>query len=470
MKKTLYILAIVMPLFCIAQKQGNIWYFGDHAGLNFNNNPPTPLSDGQTDFLDITHQWNEGASSISDSSGLLLFYTNGMTIWNNQQEVLLNGDNLMGSSSSTQSSIIVPKPNSQRYFYVFTTDALENQFQNGLRYSVVDMCLDNGKGGVIDNSKNIPLVDTTSEKLACVRHANGIDYWILTHKYNSDAFYAFRLTMTGVVDTIISHTGTSDQIGWGGQMIFYNNGQKIVYSMVTTFSYAKTLLLDFNTTTGVVSNEQILSTGGCEWGVAVSPNNSKLYTCNSCSGQMFQYNLNAGNLNSVIASKTFMAQNPYWRSFQLGTDGKIYISKTKAGNNGSDYITRIESPNNLFPACNLVDSAIYLGGKNCSFGLPNFIAGYDYSNTDVDCGTKIDEFSQQLIKIFPNPSTSTFTIQLPTQQSFTLSVIDITGRKVFENKNASGTISIDASEFSSGVYFVKAVNERTVLIGKMVKE
>ncbi|MGB3948797.1 MAG: T9SS type A sorting domain-containing protein [Bacteroidia bacterium] len=49
-------------------------------------------------------------------------------------------------------------------------------------------------------------------------------------------------------------------------------------------------------------------------------------------------------------------------------------------------------------------------------------------------------------------------------------VIDVTERKVYETKNASGTIIIDASEFSSGVYFVKAVNERTVLMGKMVKE
>jgi len=95
------------------------------------------------------------------------------------------------------------------------------------------------------------------------------------------------------------------------------------------------------------------------------------------------------------------------------------------------------------------------------------------SNTiTTDSTLGINEEYQQLaqLSIFPNPSTSTFTIQLPVQQSFTVSVIDITGRKVYSTKNASGTIIIDATGFSSGVYFVKAVNERTVLMGKMVKE
>ena len=84
-------------------------------------------------------------------------------------------------------------------------------------------------------------------------------------------------------------------------------------------------------------------------------------------------------------------------------------------------------------------------------------------------GIKEQELSTQLI-IYPNPSTSIFTIQLPTQQRFTLSITDITGRNVYENKTATGVITIDASGFSSGVYFVKAINERTVLTGKLIKE
>lgn len=72
--------------------------------------------------------------------------------------------------------------------------------------------------------------------------------------------------------------------------------------------------------------------------------------------------------------------------------------------------------------------------------------------------------------IYPNPSNSSFTIKLPTKQSFLLSVIDITGRNVYENKNALGTVVIDATDFGSGVYFVKAVNEKMVLTHKLIKQ
>lgn len=84
-------------------------------------------------------------------------------------------------------------------------------------------------------------------------------------------------------------------------------------------------------------------------------------------------------------------------------------------------------------------------------------------------GINEHELSAQLI-IYPNPSASAFNIQLPTHHSFALSIIDITGRAVYMNKNATGTVAIDVNGFSSGVYYVKAVNEKTVLTGKLIKE
>jgi hypothetical protein len=75
-----------------------------------------------------------------------------------------------------------------------------------------------------------------------------------------------------------------------------------------------------------------------------------------------------------------------------------------------------------------------------------------------------------ILKIYPNPSNSTFIIQLPDLHSFSLSIIDITGRTVYTNKNATGTITIDCSNFNAGVYFVKAINEKTVLTDKLIKQ
>lgn len=179
---------IIIPLLCNSQKQGNVWYFGTQSGLDFSSGTPVILSGGQTGTDAIVQ---EGTSCISDSSGNLLFYTGGKTIWNRNHVPMPNGIGIMGGTSSTQSSLIVPLPSSSDIFYVFTSDEFQsysNPPQKGYRYSIVDMCLDNGKGDVVPEKKNILLCDSSTEKLAACEDASGNGYWIVGHKMFSDEF------------------------------------------------------------------------------------------------------------------------------------------------------------------------------------------------------------------------------------------------------------------------------------------
>ncbi|MDP1746405.1 MAG: T9SS type A sorting domain-containing protein [Bacteroidota bacterium] len=460
----LLLFLIFSPLCCLSQKQGNIWYFGINAGIDFNFSPPAPLQDGQINAF--PYGWNEGCSSISDSSGNLLFYTNGMKIWGSNHQVMPNGDNLMGNASSTQSSIIVPQPGSSQFFYVFTTDAQENNFANGLRYSIVDICLNDGLGDVADR-KNVKLLDTAAERLVCIRHSNGVDYWIVTHKFNSDAFYSYKLTNNGISDTTISHTGTIDNIGWG-QTAVSTDGLKISITSPSAVN-GYTLLLDFDPSTGSVSNEQILSFGSRIYGLSFSPDNSKLYCSATGIGEVYQYNLNAGGLTSIIASKNYIVQNnpDGYRQQKLGPDGKIYLSRT-----GKQYLSAIESPDSLFPV--YIDSAIYLGGKYTSFGLPNFITGYSYSNTSFVClslnNAKVHEQSPSLI-IYPNPFSSATTIHFPhVVQNSTIFIYDCFGQIVNQIQGVQGqSLLIERNDLPKGLYFFKLVqNNKTTDSGKFV--
>ena len=116
-----------------AQKESANWYFGELAGLSFNTNNPVPLLNGKL----IT---SEGCATISDPNGNLLFYTDGVTIWDRRHEVMLNGQGLLGHSSSTESALIIPKPGSKSRFYVFTIDQpsfylKDNPVINGVWYS-----------------------------------------------------------------------------------------------------------------------------------------------------------------------------------------------------------------------------------------------------------------------------------------------------------------------------------------------
>jgi hypothetical protein len=134
-----------------AQKEANIWYFGDYAGLDFNSGSPVAINDGMTNC-------SEGTSVLSNPEGELMMYTDGVTVWTKNHTVMSNGNNLYGNSSATQSSVIIPMPNSTHKYYIFTVDFILGD--KGLNYSIVDMELNGGLGGV--TNKNIPLMPETN--------------------------------------------------------------------------------------------------------------------------------------------------------------------------------------------------------------------------------------------------------------------------------------------------------------------
>ena len=143
-----------------AQGEANVWYFGENAGLDFNSGTPVALTNGAL----VT---NEGCASISDSVGNLLFYTDGVTVYNNNHTIMPNGNGLNGDSSSTHSAIIVPKPGNNDEYYIFTVD--RGGQSDGLQYSQVNMNLDNGLGDVVSGMKNVFLVAPTTEKVTAIK-------------------------------------------------------------------------------------------------------------------------------------------------------------------------------------------------------------------------------------------------------------------------------------------------------------
>lgn len=466
------------------QKQGNIWYFADSAGVDFNGGVPVALTNGSIAFANHTDltgnpkQYSEGTSAISDSSGNLLFYTDGQILWNRNHQVMPNGDSLFGNFSSTQSSIIVPQPGSSQFYYVFTVDDYwENQLKNGFRYSVVDICLDNGLGDIIQNKKNILLLDSVAEKVAAVKHANGVDYWIVTHKLYTDEFYSYKLTSNGITDTVITHIGAVHSFVQG-QLKISPNGNRI--ALAAGQSYVPPCyfeVFDFDKTSGIVSNSISLTspTNTTIYGVEFSPDNSKLYgtygSPNPFGRGIIEFDLNAGNQTAINNSMTIVYQNTASlgiKGLQLGPDGKIYLGSMT----GNGYLMAINFPNNYGISCGVQDNAIYLGGNVCSDGLPTFIAGYSYSNNTYNCTAGINKQNLPLKSlIFPNPfSTHTVLQTVNTFHSATLTVENCFGQTVALINNLSGrTVVIYRDNLPSGLYFVRLTeNNKIIAINKIV--
>ena len=182
MKKYIIVLLFI-PLFVFAQNEGNIWYFGHGAGLDFNSGSPVPLNDGMLNTL-------EGCATISDDNGDLLFYTDGITVYDKLHNIMPNGTGLLGHYSSTQSAMIVKKPQASNIYYIFTVDTYISSSGDSLCYSEVDMTLNGGLGGVTD-VKNVLLFQYAAEKVTAVPHCNGVDFWIVAPQHIDKLYYSY---------------------------------------------------------------------------------------------------------------------------------------------------------------------------------------------------------------------------------------------------------------------------------------
>ncbi|OXG06086.1 hypothetical protein B0A64_11895 [Flavobacterium araucananum] len=343
--------------FCFSQAEASVWYFGENAGIKFHpDGSVTPLLDGKLNTL-------EGCATLSDTNGDLMFYTDGITIYNKNHQVMLNGTDLKGDASSTQSATIVQKPGSSNLFYVFTTDAVARV--NGLMYSEIDLNLDGGLGGVTA-LKNVRVYTPTCEKLSIVKHSNNVDYWIITHGWKNNTFYAHLLTASGLnTIPILSNLGIvveGEPYYTQGYMKVSPNGKKIVLCHQFLSSVE---VFDFESSTGVVSNAKVVNNGNQPYGTEFSPNSEVLYVSLQIMRRIYQYDLNAADIKST---EKLIANTPsFLGALQLGPNNKIYIANYESTNLGV-----INDPNILGLGCNLQTSTVNLSRRNSMLGLPAF--------------------------------------------------------------------------------------------------
>ena len=432
-------------------KRANHWYFGNGAGIDFSSGTAVADTTGKL------HTY-EGCSVMSDTLGNLLFYTDGDTVWNKNHQPMPNGIGLMGCGnlgSSTNAGLIIPKPENDSVYYIFTTDCSENFPGNGFRYSVVDMSLNGGLGDIVN--KNNLLFSPSVEGVAATKHCNGKDFWVVAHEFNNNNFHTYKIDNNGLNNTpIISSVGlTYDDFGIYLQ--FSPNGSKLAsgYSNV----YDVDQLFDFNNSSGEICNLiNLHGFFGGGYSPLFSPDNSKLYYMRSAK-YIYQYDLLAGNDSASISNTWNIVytgpDNSSFGALNNGADTKIYIASP-----WDDTISVINNPNGYGLSSNLSFHSLYLDGKQSEVGLPVFIQNY-FGNAIVckTCTTDIlNTMYEKNIFIQPNPSSGNFTIQLSDffrNEFWYLKVLDIYGNNIIYEKNYGRERNVDLTKYSSGIYFIR---------------
>ncbi|MFP9099602.1 gliding motility-associated C-terminal domain-containing protein [Flavobacterium sp. RHBU_24] len=420
MKRLLVISFTVLVCYVQAQRQNENWFFGEGAGINFENGIAVPFYLAPMGAI-------EGCATQSDANGNFLFFTDGMRVYNSEGDWMENGSDLLGDYSSAQ-AVIVQKPGSDTIYYIFhaASGSVQPLF-TGVRYSELDMSLDGGLGDVTAN-KNIQILDDGTEQVAATRHRNGVDIWVLCHGMGN-AYYAFLVTADGVQPPVISYAGleVTQASAITGMHKFSPDGSKVAASLY----FEGLFLYDFDNVTGIVSNAQTLDNTEDYWyGVEFSPDSSLLYAAVAeGSTHLFQYNLAAPDIpaSEFMLYSTLLSGSG---ALQLAPDGKIYMSQGYRPK-----LSVINNPNGLGADCQFtfhtfdLDGRLAIGGlpPTNMFPLPLSIAAADTackgeavqftSQTTIDFDSLLWDFGDGTTATAPNPehtytAAGTYTVTL----------------------------------------------------------
>lgn len=375
--------SLLFLLICIninAQREADNWYFGNKAGINFKNPKTEILNDGE-----LTTP--AGCSSISDRNGNLLFYTNGRTVFNKNHEIMENGDGLATTIENTQTSIIIPKPNSEEIFYIFTTKTTSSTnpiLTEGIFLSEVEISSRYPLGLVLYKFQSIR--ESASERITAVHHADGKSIWVIIFGPISriedtpiNTFSVFKIDENGLNTPIVSqHEETKSK---AGAMKASPNGKYIAIADNDNDN-ENIDLYDFNNFTGEISFKKEITSRvpfGCctPYGLAFSANSEILYI--SANPILLQYFINTNPFpNDPLFSGSLIiggAQESKLGSLQLASNGKIYVSLYDE-NNSVNKIGVINNPEKIGADTNFENLSIDLGMGASLKGLPNFIQSY----------------------------------------------------------------------------------------------
>lgn len=357
------------------------WRFGFSARMILN-----PVPTGATGSVLFSE---DGSACITAPSGQMLFYSAGDSVFNRQNVSMVNGRGLMGYRSVTQSSLIVPYPNRNGRYLLFTLARTIDT--SGLRYNVIDMNLAGGLGAVLNGQKNLLLlegapVNFLTEKMTAVKHCNGNDYWVVVHRYNSNEFIVFPIDSNGVgvpsfqqVGT--PHTpaiGTTPQRAQRGYMVFSPDGHRLALALNGPNANNLIEVFDFDKSTGTISNPLRLPARGGEYGLAFSPSSARLFISGArdttigvnigADNHILVFNMlgrDPASTKELIKRKVLSVSRRYG-ALQNAPGGRIYSIESL-----TDALNSINNPEN--EPYDFQDSTIFPLNGTTRLGLPNFI-------------------------------------------------------------------------------------------------
>jgi len=333
----------------------NIWYFGNTAGIDFNQKPPKALN---TSAMDAP----AGCAIVCDQNGQVIFYTDGDQVWNKKNIAIASS--IGGDSTSSQSALIIPVPNDATLYYIFTTQAINGFSNNELRYSLFDLKMNNGTGGIVE--KNVLLFAKSTERIT------GNNQWLIAHEYGNNTFRAYPVTAQGIGDPVYSAIGSVHSFeyaanGEGYMKLGPKNDLAVAFSNPGTSNWVE--VFHFHDSTGTFSNYRKIDLNhpaGQVYGIEFSPGGNKLFASieDTPNSDIFEYSLDS------LGRPHFKKDNVEAGTIgalQLAPDNQIYYAI-----NNSTTLGTIQANDDTTKISSITPNGFTLAPGTLSYlGLPN---------------------------------------------------------------------------------------------------
>ncbi len=481
---------LLIPNLVLSQNQDKVWMMGygccspNFTGINMD------FRSGSLVVSSVVRYFNfvETNGQMCDSAGNTLFCSNGIYVANALYDTMLNGSGLNPSDYTAahtlyglhipQANIVIPMPGDPTKYYLFheTSDDRFNTYATYyLYYSIIDMALDGGLGGVIQKN-TVLLHDSLVEgELTACKHANGRDWWLLAHKFESDTFYKFLVTPQGIQGPWIDETG-SWRTNYFGQTVFSPDGSKFAYYEPNS----DLDIWDFDRCSGSLSNLIHVSINDSmdAGGVAFSRSGRYLYV----SSVNFVYQLDMqvtnipGSIQTIAVYDGFANGGVFPTQFyqmQLAPDNKIYFNSPSSV---MDYHV-INFPDSAGLSCNIQQHSLHLPGYSASLpNHPNYFLGPLPGSACDSLISYVPTISSsiQSFEVFPNPARNILYITQGSNELIKFTTIfNSIGQKQVVNYSSIKNgeyLEVNVSSLSPGIYFIELLTDKRSVVKKIVKE
>ena len=416
-------------------------------------------------------------ANICDSSGDLLYITNGINLYDINGDSLVNGNGLSPCPYTDlyaqvglnipQGALFIPAPGKANLFYLFhmSNDTLNMGRPGTLYYTLIDGT--NGYGLVLQ--KNIPFckgIFTEGGMTGC-KHANGRDYWIIKGSHASNTYYKFLITADTILGPFLqsigpAYLGPYDNIYSKFSQDGSKYGTGAFVGLVT--------VMDFDRCTGEfsnavtiynnASNDPIHNPLSGSASLEFSPIGRFVYVANRTN--LTQYDLWAANIqDSVELYKADTSDHAQISSLQLAPNGKIYGS---TWNGGFYFMHVINQPNEKGDSCKFVRGG-YTTLTEDDFSLPNMINYKLGPLVGSSCDTLNTSVKQEIItdriRIQPNPADKYVYVEMGNQGNYEMQLLNEMGQLI-DKKETRQVDIFDTEKLAAGIYFIKTIDKATL--------